>query len=116
MFVGVGVGYYGLAVYLKPLQDIHGWSNTAVSGATGLYFTLSGLTGALVGGYIDRSGPKKFMVVGIILNGISASSIGYVDSLWQLYFVYCVLAVGFGMSSAVAVNAIMTRWFVRRRA
>lgn len=116
MFVGVGVGYYGLAVYLRPLQEIHDWSNTAVSGATGLYFTLSGLTGALVGGRIDRSGPKKFMIIGIILNGISASAIGYVDTLWQLYLVYCVLAVGFGMSSAVAVNAIMTRWFVRRRA
>ena len=39
-FVGVGVGYYGLAVFLKPLKDEHHWSTTAVSGATGLYFSI----------------------------------------------------------------------------
>src|SRR3970040_203526 len=48
--------------------------------------------------------------------GVTASAIGFVESLWQLYAVYSVLAVAFGMSSAVAVNAIMTRWFVRKRA
>ena len=57
MLVGVGVGYYGLAVFLRPLQDDHGWSNATVSGATGLYFSVSGLTGALVGPHVDRHGP-----------------------------------------------------------
>jgi len=116
MFVGVGVGYYGLAVFLGPLKDEHGWSTTAVSGATGLYFSISGLTSALVGGRIDRSGPTRYMVVGILLMGVSASAIGFVESLWQLYAVYSVLAVAFGMSTAVATNAIMTRWFIRLRA
>lgn len=115
-FVGVGVGYYGLAVFLTPLKEEHGWSTTAVSGATGLYFTLSGLTAAIVGPRIDRSGPMKFMAVGIVIDGLAAASIGVVDSLWQLYLAYSVLAVAFGMSSAVATNAIMTRWFVRQRA
>ena len=35
MFATVGVGYYGLAVFLRPLQEENGWSNTVVSGATG---------------------------------------------------------------------------------
>jgi len=116
MFVGVGVGYYGLAVYVRPLQEEHGWSNAAVSGATGLYFSLSGLAAAFVGPYIDRSGPVKLMTVGIILNGLAAASIGFVDTLWQLYLAYSVLAIAFGMSGGVAVNAIMTRWYIRRRA
>ncbi|MCC6381413.1 MAG: MFS transporter [Dehalococcoidia bacterium] len=116
MFVGVGVGYYGLAVFLKPLKDEHHWSTTAVSGATGLYFTIAGLVGAAIGPRIDRSGPVLFMVVGSVLLGLSAAAIGVVESLWQLYLVYAVLAVAYGMSASVAVNAIMTRWFVRKRA
>jgi len=115
-FVGVGVGYYGLAVFLKPLKDEHHWSTTAVSGATGLYFSISGLTSAIIGPRIDREGPIRFMAVGIVIVGLSVAAIGYVQSLWQLYLVYSVLAVAFGMSTAVATNAIMTRWFVRRRA
>lgn len=116
MFVGVGVGYYGLPVFLKPLKDDHGWTTTQVSLASTIYFCVSGLTAAFIGPYVDRRGPKAFMLWGTIINGISAAFIGLVDELWQLYLVYFVFAVAFGMSSAIAVNAIMTRWFVRKRA
>jgi sugar phosphate permease len=116
MLVGVGVGYYGLAVFLRPLQEVHGWSNRIVSGATGLYFSVSGVTGALVGPHIDRRGPRTFMLVGSVLIGISVSLIGYVQTVWQLYAVYTVLAVAFGLATSVSVNAVMTRWFVQRRA
>ncbi|MGE5594588.1 MAG: MFS transporter [Hyphomicrobiales bacterium] len=116
MFVGVGVGYYGLPVFLKPLRDEHGWSTTQVSWAPTIYFCVSGLAGAVVGPAIDRRGPTTFMVVGMVVNGLSAALIGVVNELWQLYAVYFVFAVAFGISSSVAVNAILTRWFVRKRA
>jgi sugar phosphate permease len=116
MFVGVGVGYYGLPIFLKPLREAHGWSTTEVSWAPTIYFCVSGLTSAIVGPYVDRRGPTAFMVIGTLINGVSAAFIGIVDQLWQLYVVYFVFAVAFGMSSSIAVNAIMTRWFVRKRA
>jgi sugar phosphate permease len=116
MFVGVGVGYYGLPVFLRPLMNDNGWSTTQVSFAPAIYFSVSGLTAAFVGPFIDRKGPTMFMLVGMVTNGVSAAFIGWVDELWQLYAVYFVFAMAFGMSSAVAVNAIMTRWFIRRRA
>jgi len=116
MFVGMGVGYYGLAVYLSPLKEAHGWSTTAVSGATGLYFSVMGLTSAFVGPRIDERGPLRFMVVGMLLCGIAASLIGFVRELWLLYLVYATLAVAIGMSAGVAITALMTRRFVRRLA
>ncbi len=116
MFVGVGVGYYGLPVFLKPLKDEHGWSTTQVSWAPTIYFCVSGLASAIVGPYVDRHGPHRLMLIGTVVNGISAAFIGLVNELWQLYAVYFVFAVAFGMSSSIAVNAIMTRWFVRKRA
>lgn len=116
MLVGVGVGYYGLAVFLRPLQDEHGWSNTVVSGATGLYFSLSGLTGFVIGPRVDRVGPMRFMLVGSVLLACSISLIGFVQSIWQLYAVYAVLAVAFGLATSVSVNAVMSRWFVAKRA
>lgn len=116
MFVSVGVGYYGLAVFLRPLREANDWSNAAVSGATGLYFTVSGITGALIGSRIDRDGPLRLQRTGIFLLAGAVSLVGFVDELWQLYALYTVLAVGFGMTTGVAVNAIMARWFVNRRA
>ncbi len=116
MFVGVGVGYYGLPIFLRPLREEHGWSTTQVSWAPAIYFCVAGLTGALVGPFIDQQGPKKFMAVGLAVNSVVACLIGFVNELWQLYAVYFVFAIAFGMSTGVAVNAIMARWFIRRRA
>lgn len=116
LLVSVGVGYYGLAVFLRPLQQEHGWSNSAVSGATGLFFSVGGISGALAGPVIDRKGPLRLMVAGVLVTGGSIAAIGYVHSLWQLYLDYSVLAAAYGATTGVAVNAIVTRWFVLRRA
>lgn len=116
MFATVGVGFYGLAVFLRPLQEENGWSNSAVSGATGLYFSATGVTGFLAGPMIDRRGPIRPMVVGVTLIGVSALLLSQIDQLWQLYAVYLLQAVAFGLSGSVAVNSIMARWFVTKRA
>lgn len=116
MFATVGVGYYGLAVFLQPLQEENGWSNAAVSGATGLYFSVTGVTGFILGPSIDRRGPIRFMTVGVTLVGVSALLLSQVDQLWQLYAVYLFQAIAFGMAGSVAVNSIMARWFITKRA
>ena len=77
MLCGVGVGYYGLAVFLNPLQQAHGWSNAAVSGATGLYFVVSGLSAAFIGPAIDRRGPMPFLTAGVVLTAVMVGCIGF---------------------------------------
>ena len=116
MMGGIGIGFYGLAVFLEPLQEKHGWSNAQVSGATGLYFVVSGLAAALAGPLIDRRGPIPFIVAGLVLTATTLASIGFVEALWQLYIAYTILAVGFGIGGSVCINAIMARWFIRLRA
>jgi MFS family permease len=116
LLVTVGVGYYGLAVFLRPLQDDHGWSNGVVSGATGLYFTISGLTGAVIGPYIDRNGPLGLMTAGTVVLGAAVAAVGFVETIWQLYLVYVLMAIGFGMAASIGVNAMLARWFIHKRA
>ena len=116
LFVSVGVGYYGLAVYLGPLRELHGWSNFEVSLATGMYFAFSGLSSAVIGPQIDRHGARRWMIPGVLLIGLASVGIGHVTSLWQLYAAYIALAIGSGMSAGVAVNATLARWFLHRRA
>src|SRR5690606_17005285 len=106
----------GLAVFLRPLQEAHGWSNAAVSGASGLYFAVAGVTSAVVGPRIDRRGPLRFQLAGVLLIAFSVSLVGLVEELWQLYAVYVVLATGYGLAAMVGTSAILNRWFVARRA
>ena len=115
-FVAFGIGYYGLAVFLRPLQEAHDWSNGAVSGATGLYFAVTGLTMALVGASVDRRGAQRYLLAGITTMALATALIGEVSALWQLYLVYALLAAGSGMGVSVGVNTTLARWFVHRRA
>lgn len=116
MFVTIGVGYYGLAVFLRPLQDENGWSNATVSGATGLFFVLGGIAGFAVGPGIDRRGPLPYINAGIVLMVASVASLAVVSEVWHLYLAYTGQALAYGLSGAVAINALMSRWFVTRRA
>jgi sugar phosphate permease len=116
MWVTVGVGYYGLSIFLRPLEDEHDWSAGIVSGASGLYFVVSGVSAFVAGPRIDRRGPKRMMALGAVLTGASAAAVGFVETVWQLYAVYALMALAYGMGAAVAVGSIMSRWFVHHRA
>lgn len=116
MFVTIGVGYYGLAVFLRPLQEEHGWSNATVSGATGLFFVVGGLSGFAIGPRIDRNGPVRYVQAGVVVMSLAVAALMFISEPWHLYLAYTAQAVAFGLAGAVAVNAMMSRWFVTRRA
>jgi sugar phosphate permease len=116
MCVTVGVSYYGLSLFLKPLRDEHGWSNSVVSGATGAFFVISGVAAFVAGPYIDRAGPRRFLAIGITLTALSAGAVGFVNDIWQLYVVYTVLAIAYGLGAVVPVSTLMSRWFIHQRA
>jgi MFS family permease len=116
MFVSVGVGYYGLAIFMKQFEDSYEWSSTLVGLATGSYFSIAGLTGLLVGPQIDRHGPRWFMTGGVVMLGLGIMSLGAISTPWHLFIVYSIMAVGFGATAAVSVNNILGRWFLTRRA
>ncbi len=116
MYVTVGVSYYGLSLFLRPLKEEHDWSNAVVSGATGTFFLLSGVASFAAGPKIDRFGPRVFLGLGITLTAIGAASVGFVTQIWHLYLAYALLAVAYGMGAVVPVSTLMSRWFIHNRA
>lgn len=115
-FMVVGVGFYAMAVFLDALCSEHGWTRTSVSFATTLYFVTTGLVGPWVGRVVDRHGPRRWIATGSLVMAGGLLGVGAVTEPWQLWVVYPVLAVGFAMTGAVPSSAIVTRWFVARRA
>lgn len=115
-FVTVGVGYYGLQVFLKPLRDEHGWSASIVSSASGLFFAVAGVSSFVVGRYLDRLGPIRFMYMGIAFISLGTFGLGFVHHVWQLFACYTVMAIAFGGGGGVAVSSLLTKWFIGSRA
>jgi MFS family permease len=115
LLVTAGVGFYGLAVYLRALTVEQGFSVGAVSGATAVFFLVSGLTGLPVASFMARHDPRPVIAVGALASGAALALLGRVDSVWQVYAVYALFGAGFAASSLVPGTTLVTRWFSRRR-
>ncbi len=115
-FVAVGIGFYGQTVFLDGLIREKGWAKETVSGASTLYFIVSGIAGNFVGRAVDRWGARGLIFVGSLVMAASLLGLGRVERPAELFVVYAVLAVGFAMTAGVPLNALLARWFIRRRA
>jgi MFS family permease len=115
-FVVVGVGFYGMAVFLDALCTERGWPRTLVSFATTLYFVTTGIAGTAIGRSVDRRGARGWIAAGALVMALSLVAIGRVDAPGQLVWLYPIFALGFSMCGPVPMGAITTRWFVTRRA
>ena len=113
--VTAGLIFYGLPVYLRALTVEQGFSVGAVSGATAVFFLVSGLAGIPVAGWMVRHDPRPLVAVGALTCGISLALLGRVTEVWQLYLAYTAFGAGFAASSLVPGTTLVTRWFSRRR-
>ncbi|HKU99207.1 MAG TPA: MFS transporter [Vineibacter sp.] len=110
-----GFGFYGHGVFLTELQKQHGWSSGLISSATTVYYLASAVLVAFVGDAVARLGPKRFMLLGLLLLGISSAMIPFIDAPWQLYAAYLLMALGWAATSVAAIVTILGLWFQTRR-
>lgn len=115
-FVGTGLGVYGPGVFLAALHDRYGWSRGTISLATTGYFLASGVCGIFVGRWVDRHGPRALFAASAVLLAVAVLLLGRLTALWQLFPVYLLMAPGMAGLANIPVTALLTRWFVRKRA
>ncbi|MEE9198836.1 MAG: MFS transporter, partial [Dehalococcoidia bacterium] len=60
-------------------------------------------------------GARPVMLVGSVIMGAGVLLLRWVAEPWQLYAAFMLASVGFASTSVVPVNALMARWFERRR-
>ena len=115
LLVTAGLGFYGLPVYLRALVVEQGFSVGAVSGATAVFFLVSGVVGLPVAAWIGKHDPRPLVAAGAVASGASLVLLGRVTEVWQVYVAYAVFGAGFAASSLVPGTTLVTRWFARRR-
>ena len=103
-------------VYIKPMEAEFGWGRGALSGAAALSLLLLGAAGPLVGRLADRWGPRRVILVSLLL--LSGGSIGasYVQQLWHVYVATGLfMALGAGGVAMTTGSTVTARWFEARR-
>jgi MFS family permease len=112
---GWGVGVYGPPVFMHAAMQRTGWSLAFVSSAVTLHY----LFGACVVAQLPRLhrrfgvGPTATAGAALALAGM----LGWAAAAqpWQLMLAACASGSGWVTMGAVAVNAVVAPWYVRRR-
>lgn len=103
-------------VFLLPMQSELGWSKETISFAASLGLALFGLAGPLAGGLMDRFGPKRLMIGGMLLVITSLILSSRMQTTQELNLFWGALSgIGTGVASAVLGAAVANRWFVAQR-
>ena len=116
VFLSTGVRF-SVGPFLKPMVADLETDRASYSLVVALSLFLYGLFMPFVGRLIDRWGARPVAVLGTLVFATSLAGTGLVTRLWQLALVYGVLvALGLSATGHVVGSAVISRWFVRRRA
>ena len=112
-----GAAYiFTFGMFLDIFSDKYGWSMATLSAAYSVGAVSRALLGPMTGYLVDRFGPRRIMVVGVIVTGISFLLIQFITSIWMFYLIFgFLLSVSSGPVMAGG-SAAVANWFQRRRA
>ncbi len=116
---------YGFSVFKKPLARALGiaapiegdWTEANVGVAYSIALAMLGLSAALFGKWVERSGPRKTMLASLLLfcGGLCLSSLAVqLHQIWLLYAGYGLIGgTGLGLGYISPVSTLM-KWFPDR--
>ena len=119
-FLGVfwmgATSYWGIPVFLVPMREDTGWSDTSIVAGLSLRFLLGAAGGLFLGRFADkRGGPPKLLLAGILIDALSLVALRWVESPLQFLLVYGVVG-GLGTTGKrVVQSTLVAKWFVARR-
>jgi sugar phosphate permease len=116
LFSLVGIMFYGLPFFYDFWVKDFGWTReTVTSGNFVAKIIIGPVFGFFAGWVIDKFGPRRLMLSGIVMGGIALIGLSMMTSLWQLYFFYMFNALGYMCGGPLPNQVLISRWFDKGR-
>ena len=115
MVIGTVPIFQGMPAWFVVLESNFGWSRSQLS----LAFSLTRIEGSIMGpisGYlIDKLGPRRMVLIGLLVLGFGFLAFSRVNNLWQFYLAFIVMSSGAGLGTWLPMMTVLNNWFQRRR-
>ncbi len=116
LFSIVGIMFYGLPFFFDFWIKDFGWSRaTVTSGNMFGKIIIGPVFGFTAGWIIDRFGPRRLMIFGIIVAGIAVAGLSLMTSLSWFYPLYLLMALGYMCGGPLPNQVLTSRWFSKAR-
>jgi sugar phosphate permease len=112
LFSIVGFAYYGLPFFYDFFVRELGWTRAQVtSGNAFAKLVVGPLFGFFAGVVVDRFGPRRLMLLGILLAGVAPIGLGGTTTLLAFYTFYLMNALGYVTGGPLPNQVMLSRWF-----
>lgn len=116
LFALVGFAYYGLPFFFDFITKEYGWSRAVITSGNAVGKLLVGpLFGFIAGWLIDKYGPRKLMMAGVLMMGTALIGLSFTDSLGLFYLFYVFNALGYVCGGPLPCQVLISRWFEKNR-
>jgi len=116
LFSVVGLALYGLPLYYDFMVREFGWSRTMVTSGNAISKLIVGpLFGFGAGWIVDRFGPRRLMMAGILMAAGALVGLGAISAAWAFYVFYFFNALGYVCGGPLPCQVLLSRWFDETR-
>lgn len=107
--------FYSYSAFIGPLEAELHTTRAAISAAYTIYMLVYCFCAIPMGWFSDRYGPRKILCLASIFIGCGITLCSLINSLWQLYIFFGVIAaIGHGAIYVVPASAV-SRWFIKSK-
>jgi MFS family permease len=116
LFSIVGLALWGLPYYYDFMVQQLGWTRAQVTSGNALSKLVVGpLFGFGAGWLVDRIGPRRLMMAGILMAGAALIGLGSISTLAMFYVFYFFNALGYVCGGPLPNQVLLTRRFQKSR-
>jgi sugar phosphate permease len=116
LFAIVGFALYGLPFFYDFYVKDLGWTREQVTRGNMISKIAVGLGFGFVAGLlIDRFGPRRLMIVGVLLAGAALVGLAHVTSLNAFFLFYMFNALGYAFGGPLPNQVLLSGWFDKGR-
>ena len=113
--VSYGILSYAFSVFIGPMGNELGWSNTEITGAFSLASIVAGLAALPVGRWVDHYGARGVMTAGSVLASVLLVWWAEVQTLPAFYALWALMGVASAAVLYEPAFAVVAWWFEASR-
>ena len=115
MVIGTVPAFQGMPAWFVVLESNFGWSRAQLSMAFSLTRVEGSIMGPISGYLIDRVGPRRMVLIGLVVMGIGFVFFSRIQNLWQFYCAFMVMTSGMGLGTWLPMMTVLNSWFIKKR-
>ena len=116
MIITSGPTYQGASTLFAAVEDDLEWSRTLITGVASFGRFGGAIFGPFEGFMVDRYGPGRMALIGIVLGGIGFILLSRINGPVPYFATYFLITTGFSMGGFMPSMTAVNSWLPKRRA